>query len=69
MMIKMFNVYFKGCEDIERNYEGTTDNFKLWLKNHNEAREDKELEDDFEVEEVCLILFDTKWQTLEYKPN
>ena len=69
MMIKLFNVYFKGCEDIERNYEWTTDNFKLWLKNHNEAREDKELEDDFEVEEVCLILFDTKWQTLEYKPN
>ena len=29
----------------------------------------KELEDDFIVEEVCLILFDTKWQTLEYKPK
>tara|TARA_R110000824_G_C14985888_1_gene654680 strand:- start:37 stop:240 length:204 start_codon:yes stop_codon:yes gene_type:complete len=57
MMPKLFNIYFKGCEDIEKNYEGTTDNFKLWLQKHNEEREDKELEDDFEVEEVCLALF------------
>tara|TARA_R110002110_G_C13159878_1_gene691606 strand:+ start:529 stop:729 length:201 start_codon:yes stop_codon:yes gene_type:complete len=56
-MPKLFNIYFKGCEDIEKNYEGTTDNFKLWLQKHNEEREDKELEDDFEVEEVCLALF------------
>ena len=36
----------------------STDNFKLWLKKHNEAREDKELEEEFEVEEICLVLFD-----------
>jgi hypothetical protein len=58
MMSKLFNVYFKGCTDIERNYEGTTDNFKLWLKKHNEERDEQELEDDFEVEEICLVLFD-----------
>jgi predicted GIY-YIG superfamily endonuclease len=59
-MPKLFNVYFLGCTDIERNYEGTTDNFKLWLKKHNEGRaeEDQEFEDDFELEEVHLVLFE-----------
>tara|TARA_R100001082_G_scaffold106747_1_gene79884 strand:- start:233 stop:418 length:186 start_codon:yes stop_codon:yes gene_type:complete len=59
-MPKLFNVYFLGCTDIERNYEGTTDNFKLWLKKHNEdrAEEDQEFEDDFELEEVHLVLFE-----------
>ena len=55
MMSKLYNVYF--IWNGKRNYEGTTDNFKLWLKKHNETREDKEFEDDFEVEEVCLALF------------
>ena len=59
-MSKLFNVYFKGCTDIERNYEGTTDNFKLWLKKHNEERDEQEFEDDFEVEGVCLVLFEDK---------
>ena len=34
---------------------------EFWLKKHNEARVDKEFEDDFEVEEVCLVLFDKEF--------
>jgi hypothetical protein len=57
-MTKLFNVYFKGCENIE--YEGTTDNFKLWLRKHNQdrAEADQEYEHDFLVQEICLDLFE-----------
>ena len=56
MMSKLYNVYF--IWNGRRDYEGTTNSFKLWLTKHNETREEKEFEDDFEVEEVCLVLFD-----------
>lgn len=37
--MKLYNIYYK--EDMcgnSRTYEGTTNNFKKWLKNHNDER-------------------------------
>lgn len=58
--IKLFNVYYNY--DDSMTYETTTDNFKLWLEQHNEQRlADGNMPDDeeeFEVQEVILILFE-----------
>ena len=58
--IKLFNVYYNY--DKSMSYEATTDNFEKWLEQYNKQRiedgnmpEDK---DEFEVQEVSLILFE-----------
>ena len=51
----MYNIYYKGdiCGN-PRTYEGTTNNFKKWLEQHNKDRggEVEELPHEFELEEV-----------------
>ena len=58
--IKLHNVYYNY--DNSMNYETTTDNFEKWLEQHNKQRiadnEMTEHKDEFEVQEVSLILFD-----------
>jgi len=58
--IKLFNVYYNY--DDSMTYQTTTDNFKLWLEQHNEQKlADGNMPDDeeeFEVQEVILILFE-----------
>ncbi len=58
--IKLFNVYYDY--DNSMTYETTTDNFDKWLEQHNKQRiadnEMPEDKDEFEVQEVSLILFD-----------
>lgn len=59
----IYNIYYKGdiCGN-SRTYEGTTDNFEKWLKEHNEERvasgnmpEDAE---DFDVETIYIKYYD-----------
>ena len=51
----MYNIYYKGdiCGN-PRTYEGTANNFKKWLEQHNKDRggEVEELPHEFELEEV-----------------
>jgi hypothetical protein len=58
--IKLFNVYYNY--DKSMSYEATTDNFEKWLEQHNKERiadgEMPEDKDEFEVQEVSLILFE-----------
>jgi hypothetical protein len=58
--IKLHNVYYNY--DNSMNYETTTDNFEKWLEQHNKQRiadnQMTEHRDEFEVQEVSLILFD-----------
>jgi len=61
-MMKLYNIYYIDINyGNERIYEDTTDNFKEWLKLHNEERvadgNDIEKADYFEVEEIHPILF------------
>jgi hypothetical protein len=61
-MNKLYNIYYIDTNHgNERIYEDTTDNFKEWLKLHNEERvadgEDEENKSNFEVEEIYPILF------------
>jgi len=58
----MYNIYYKGdiCGN-PRTYEGTTDNFEKWLKEHNEERvsegNEPEDADDFDVELIYVQHF------------
>tara|TARA_R100001460_G_scaffold90992_1_gene132720 strand:+ start:186 stop:575 length:390 start_codon:yes stop_codon:yes gene_type:complete len=56
--LKIYNVFYEG------HYECTTNNFKKWLKEHNARRisegNEKEDADDFDVEELNLILYGDK---------
>jgi hypothetical protein len=58
--IKLHNVYYNY--DNSMNYETTTDNFEKWLEQHNKQRiangEMSEGENEFEVKDASLILFD-----------
>ena len=58
--IKLFNVYYN--DDDSMTYQTTTDNFDLWLEQHNEQKlEDGNMPDhkeEFELQEVVLILFE-----------
>ena len=58
--VKLYNVYYNN--DNSMTYETTTDNFDKWLEQHNKQRivdnEMTEYKDEFEVQEVSLILFD-----------
>jgi len=60
--MKLYNIYYIDTTYGDPpEYEGTTDNFKEWLKQHNKERvadgEMRESEGDFEVEEIHPILF------------
>ena len=60
--MKLYNIYYIDTTyGDEPKYEGTTDNFEEWLKQHNKDRvadgEDEESEDEFDVEEIHPILF------------
>lgn len=64
--IKLFNIYYNY--DNSMTYEATTDNFNKWLEQYNKQRiadgNMPEDEDEFEVQEVGLILFEkeNKWK-------
>ncbi len=55
-MEKLYNIFYRA--DGDYHYEITTNNFKKWLKEHNEERrlelEMTELAKDFSVEEVVI---------------
>lgn len=61
--MKMYNIYYKGdiCGN-PRTYEGTTNNFKKWLEQHNKDRgnEVEELPHEFELEEFNMA--PTAWE-------
>ena len=61
-MMKLYNIYYIDTNHgNERIYEGTTDNFEEWFKQHNKERvadgNDEEKADEFDVEEIHPILF------------
>jgi len=61
-MKQLYNIYYIDTTyGDEPSYEGTTDNFEEWFKQHNKERvadgEDAESKDGFEVEEIYPILF------------
>jgi len=61
-MKQLYNIYYIDTTygDASK-YEGTTDNFEVWLKQHNEKRiadgNEEEKAHDFKVEEIYQILF------------
>ena len=60
--MKLYNIYYIDTTYGDApSYEGTTDNFEEWLKQHNKKRvadgEMKESEGDFDVKEIHPILF------------
>ena len=60
MSKKLYNVFYKGDSNGNpRCYETTTDNFEIWLEEHNSQREEdcQERVDDFEVKEIKLSLY------------
>jgi hypothetical protein len=58
--MKLYSVHYKGDENNPRTFEVITDNFKKWLEEHNDGRENQEDADDFEVEEIELSLYNKK---------
>jgi len=61
--MKLYNIYYKGdiCGN-PRTYEGTTNNFQKWLKEHNEDRKASgnmtEDADEFIVEPIHIQHFE-----------
>jgi len=61
--MKLYNIYYKGdiCGN-PRTYEGTTNNFQKWLKEHNEDRKASgnmtEDADEFIVEPIHIQYFE-----------
>ncbi len=57
--MKLYSIHYKGDDQNPRVFEGVTDNFKKWLEEHNSNREEsfEEDEDDFEVQEIKLSLY------------
>ena len=59
--MKLYSIHYKGDENNSKTFEGVTDNFKKWLKEHNAQRkaEGNIQEDaaDFEVEPISLRLY------------
>lgn len=59
-MEKLYNVFY--ISDGDHNYEITTNNFKKWLKEHNEERKKEgeiiEPPEDFSVEEIVIKRYD-----------
>ena len=60
--MKLYNIHYRGDDNNSRTFEGVTDNFEKWLKQHNAQRKAesnrKEDADEFEVEEISLCLYD-----------
>ena len=62
MMKQLYNIYYIDTTYGDPpSYEGTTDNFEVWLKQHNEKRiadgNEEEKTYEFKVEEIYPILF------------
>ena len=56
--MKLYSIHYKGDENNSKTFEGVTDNFEKWLKEHNSYKEDYyEDADDFEVEPISLRLY------------
>ena len=59
--MKLYSIHYKGDENNSKTFEGVTDNFKKWLKEHNAQRKAEgniqEDADDFEVEPISLRLY------------
>ena len=57
---ELYNIYYTGdvC-GYPKTYEGTTNNFKKWLKDYNKDREkgNKFYEEDFQVELTWLWIY------------
>lgn len=57
---ELYNIYYIGdvC-GYPKTYEGTTNNFKKWLKDYNKDREkdNQFYEEDFEVEPTWLWIY------------
>jgi len=58
--MKLYSIHYKGDGSNPVTFEGVTDNFDKWLEEHNDGRENQEDEDDFEVEEIGLCLYDVE---------
>jgi len=60
--MKLYIIHYKGDENNPYAFEGITDNFDKWLEEHNSQREGdiQEDEDDFDVEEIELSLYENK---------
>jgi len=67
--MKLYSIHYKGDGSNPVTFEGVTDNFDKWLEEHNDGRENQEDEDDFEVEEISLSLYDDTisywWKKIE----
>ena len=65
--MKLYSIHYKGDENNLKTFEGVTDNFEKWLEEHNSHREEdcQEDEDDFEVEEISLYLYNKVVKTFK----
>ena len=65
--MKLYSIHYKGDENNSKTFEGVTDNFEKWLKEHNSHREEdcQEDADDFEVEEISLYLYNKVVKTFK----
>ena len=59
--MKLYIIHYRE-DDNSKTFECVTNNFDKWLEEHNSRRDfennEKENEDDFEVEEISLRLYD-----------
>ena len=60
--MKLYNIHYKGDDNNSRIFEGVTDNFEKWLKQHNAQRKAEnnreEDADEFEVEEISIEFYE-----------
>ena len=60
--MKLYSIHYKGDMNNPKTFEGVTDNFEKWLKEHNSYREEDYYEDadDFEIEEISIKFYERK---------